>query len=69
MTEPARAGAVEGEGLPDGGVHSAGLHIRGATLEVSRLVKAFAQARVVDEVSFRIDGGTFLTLLGPCGSG
>ena len=68
MTEPGRAGAVEGEGL-HGGVHNAGLHIRGATLEVSRLVKAFAQVRVVDEVSFRIDGGTFLTLLGPSGSG
>jgi spermidine/putrescine ABC transporter ATP-binding subunit len=64
MTEAARAGAVEGEGLHDGG-----LHIRGATLEVDRLVKAFAQARVVDEVSFRIHGGTFLTLLGPSGSG
>jgi putative spermidine/putrescine transport system ATP-binding protein len=69
MTDAARAGAVEGGGLHDGGLHNAGLHIRGATLEVIRLVKAFAQARVVDDVSFRIDGGTFLTLLGPSGSG
>ena len=50
-------------------VCTTGLRIRGATLEVSRLVKAFGQARVVDDVSFRVDGGTFLTLLGPSGSG
>ncbi len=46
-----------------------GLRIRGATLEVERLVKAFGDARVVDGVSFRIDSGMFLTLLGPSGSG
>jgi putative spermidine/putrescine transport system ATP-binding protein len=64
MTGAAETGAAAGAGLHDGG-----LHIRGATVEVSRLVKAFTQARVVDDVSFRIDGGTFLTLLGPSGSG
>jgi spermidine/putrescine ABC transporter ATP-binding subunit len=64
MTGAAETGAAAGAGPHDGG-----LHIRGATVEVSRLVKAFTQARVVDDVSFRIDGGTFLTLLGPSGSG
>ena len=46
-----------------------GLHIRGASVEVSHLVKAFTQSRVVDDVSFTIDAGAFLTLLGPSGSG
>jgi spermidine/putrescine ABC transporter ATP-binding subunit len=45
------------------------VHIRGASLEVRGLVKAFGDARVVDDVSFRIDSGMFLTLLGPSGSG
>jgi spermidine/putrescine ABC transporter ATP-binding subunit len=43
--------------------------IRGARLEVRGLSKSFAGARVVDDVSFAIDGGGFLTLLGPSGSG
>ena len=43
MTGAAETGAAAGAGLHDGG-----LHIRGATVEVSRLVKAFTQARVVD---------------------
>ena len=51
------------------GAAAEGLHIRGATLEVERLVKAFGGARVVDDVSFRIESGMFLTLLGPSGSG
>jgi spermidine/putrescine ABC transporter ATP-binding subunit len=46
-----------------------GLHIRGARLEVDRLVKAFGETRVVDDVSFTIGSGEFLTLLGPSGSG
>ena len=45
------------------------LRIHGATLEVRGLTKAFAGTRVVDDVSFSVDGGTFLTLLGPSGSG
>jgi spermidine/putrescine ABC transporter ATP-binding subunit len=45
------------------------LHIRGATLEVERLVKTFGGHRVVDDLSFRIESGMFLTLLGPSGSG
>lgn len=46
-----------------------GFRIRGATLEVRQLVKAFGVTRVVDDVSFKVDSGTFLTLLGPSGSG
>ncbi len=46
-----------------------GLHISGASLEVRGLVKEFGGARVVDDVSFKIESGTFLTLLGPSGSG
>jgi len=45
------------------------LHIRGAALEVERLVKTFGGHRVVDDLSFRIESGMFLTLLGPSGSG
>jgi spermidine/putrescine ABC transporter ATP-binding subunit len=47
----------------------ADLKIHGATLEVRRLTKAFGGTRVVDDVSFSVDGGAFLTLLGPSGSG
>ena len=43
--------------------------IHGAPLEVRRLSKAFAGTRVVDDVSFAVEGGGFLTLLGPSGSG
>jgi spermidine/putrescine ABC transporter ATP-binding subunit len=46
-----------------------GFRIRGATLEVRQLVKAFGDTRVVDDLSFKIDSGMFLTLLGPSGSG
>jgi putative spermidine/putrescine transport system ATP-binding protein len=46
-----------------------GLKIRAAALEVSRLSKAFGGSRVVDDVSFKVEGGAFLTLLGPSGSG
>jgi len=52
-----------------GAASAEGLRIRGATLEVERLVKAFGGTRVVDDVSFRIESGAFLTLLGPSGSG
>jgi putative spermidine/putrescine transport system ATP-binding protein len=45
------------------------LRIHGAPLEVRRLSKAFGGTRVVDDVSFAVDGGGFLTLLGPSGSG
>jgi putative spermidine/putrescine transport system ATP-binding protein len=45
------------------------LRIHGAPLEVRRLTKAFGGTRVVDDVSFAVEGGTFLTLLGPSGSG
>ncbi len=48
---------------------ASGFHIRGAPLVVRGLTKVFGTARVVDDVSFRIEGGTFLTLLGPSGSG
>jgi putative spermidine/putrescine transport system ATP-binding protein len=48
---------------------ASGLRIHGAPLEVRRLSKAFSGARVVDDVSFSVNGGTFLTLLGPSGSG
>jgi putative spermidine/putrescine transport system ATP-binding protein len=42
---------------------------RGARLEVRGLCKSFGGTRVVDDVSFEVDGGGFLTLLGPSGSG
>ena len=45
------------------------LKIRGAPLIVRGLTKEFGGTRVVDDVSFRIDSGSFLTLLGPSGSG
>ena len=45
------------------------MKIHGAPLEVRRLTKAFGGTRVVDDVSFAVDGGAFLTLLGPSGSG
>jgi spermidine/putrescine ABC transporter ATP-binding subunit len=47
----------------------AGLHIRAAALEVRHLSKAFGATRVVSDVSFRVAGGSLLTLLGPSGSG
>jgi len=43
--------------------------IHGARLEVRRLSKTFGGGRVVDDVSFAVEGGRFLTLLGPSGSG
>ncbi len=45
------------------------LQIHGARLEVRGLSKAFGGGRVVDDVSFEVEGGGFLTLLGPSGSG
>ena len=49
---------------PDGG-----LTIRGGSLEVRGLSKAFGGTRVVSDLSFRVEGGALLTLLGPSGSG
>jgi spermidine/putrescine ABC transporter ATP-binding subunit len=40
-----------------------------ASLEVEHLTKVFGKTRVVDDVSFGLPGGKFLTLLGPSGSG
>ena len=45
------------------------LRIRGAPLEARGLTKVFGTTRVVSDLSFRIEGGGFLTLLGPSGSG
>ena len=45
------------------------MKIHGARLEVRRLSKTFGGGRVVDDVSFAVEGGRFLTLLGPSGSG
>src|SRR5437773_754074 len=57
-------------GPPPAQVHmGARLRIHGAPLEVRRLSKAFGGSRVVDDVSFAVEGGSFLTLLGPSGSG
>ena len=41
----------------------------GPALAVERLSKAFGTVRAVDEVSFAVAPGEFLTLLGPSGSG
>jgi putative spermidine/putrescine transport system ATP-binding protein len=40
-----------------------------ASLDVDRLVKAYGQNVVVNDVSFSLKGGELLTLLGPSGSG
>ena len=45
------------------------LQIHGAQLEVHGLAKSFGGARVVDDLSFTVEAGGFLTLLGPSGSG
>jgi len=50
-------------------VADGGLKIHGASLEARGLSKAFGGARVVSDVSFRVEGGALLTLLGPSGSG
>ncbi len=41
----------------------------GADLEVQNLVKYFGNDRAVDDISFSIPKGAFLTLLGPSGCG
>jgi spermidine/putrescine ABC transporter ATP-binding subunit len=46
-----------------------GFTIHGARLEVRGLSKAFGVTPVVRDLSFSIEGGSFLTLLGPSGSG
>jgi len=38
-------------------------------LEVSGICKSFGAVRVLDDVSFRVQGGEFVTLLGPSGCG
>lgn len=43
--------------------------ISGPGLEIRGLTKTFSGAQVVSDVSFEIDGGGFLTLLGASGSG
>ena len=48
---------------------SQALRVRGARLDVRGLAKSFGGARVVDDVSFAVEAGGFLTLLGPSGSG
>ena len=41
----------------------------GAYLEVQNLVKYFGNDRAVDDISFSVPKGAFLTLLGPSGCG
>ena len=41
----------------------------GPTLEVRNLVKRFGDVTAVDDVSFSVPGGAFMSLLGPSGSG
>ena len=41
----------------------------GAYLEVQNLVKYFGNDRAVDDISFHVPKGAFLTLLGPSGCG
>jgi spermidine/putrescine transport system ATP-binding protein len=41
----------------------------GAYLEVQNLVKYFGNDRAVDDISFAVPKGAFLTLLGPSGCG
>jgi putative spermidine/putrescine transport system ATP-binding protein len=40
-----------------------------AAISVSRLVKAYGGPNAVDDISFELENGEFLTLLGPSGSG
>jgi iron(III) transport system ATP-binding protein len=40
-----------------------------AELRVEGLVKMFGEVRAVDDISFRVEDGEFLTLLGPSGCG
>ena len=40
-----------------------------ATIEVNNLAKQFKNALAVDNISFKINKGTILGLLGPNGSG
>jgi iron(III) transport system ATP-binding protein len=40
-----------------------------AELRVEGLVKTFGEVRAVDDISFRVEDGEFLTLLGPSGCG
>jgi putative spermidine/putrescine transport system ATP-binding protein len=48
---------------------NAAAQTRGARLEVRELTKSFGGTHVVSDLSFKINGGGFLTLLGPSGSG
>ncbi|MDJ1466145.1 ABC transporter ATP-binding protein [Nitratireductor sp. GZWM139] len=43
--------------------------IKGASVRCENLQKAFGTVKAVDDVSFDISGGEFITLLGPSGSG
>ena len=43
--------------------------VKGRALAVERLSKAFGTVKAVDNVSFSVSPGEFLTLLGPSGSG
>jgi spermidine/putrescine ABC transporter ATP-binding subunit len=43
--------------------------LRAASLEVAHLEKIFGANKVVDGISFSLEGGQLLTLLGPSGSG
>ena len=45
------------------------LRVEAAQLDVGHLVKMFGRTKVVDDVSFTLEGGQLLTLLGPSGSG
>ena len=40
-----------------------------ATLKVENLIKKFASVAAVDNVSFEVDEGDFLSLIGPSGCG
>lgn len=43
--------------------------VTGASVEIRHVTKSFGKSVVVDDVSFRIEAGEFVSLLGPSGSG
>ncbi|MDH6233232.1 putative spermidine/putrescine transport system ATP-binding protein [Mesorhizobium soli] len=48
---------------------SASSHVAGAAMKLERVSKFYGEVRALDDVSFELQKGEFLTMLGPSGSG